>query len=55
MFTKAIRSMKHARKSDFSAYMANLNRGHETNGPTVDEARKDYKAAARSRSIWKGF
>ena len=55
MFRKALKSIRPARKSGFNAYMSNLNRAHETGGPTADEARKDYGAAARSESVWAGF
>ncbi|MCH7801767.1 MAG: hypothetical protein IIC24_09535 [Chloroflexi bacterium] len=55
MFRKALTSIKPARMSGFNAYMSNLNRMHGAGGPTADEARKDYRAAARSESAWAGL
>lgn len=55
MFRKAIKSIKPARNSGFTAYMSNLNRMHRAGGPTADEARKDYSAAARSETVYAGF
>ena len=55
MFKRVLKSIKPNRKTGFNAYMSNLNRTHETGGPTADEARKDYRAAARSASPWTRF
>ena len=51
MLHKFIDTFRHLNDpSGFGLYLNNIQRGGRSGGPTVDEAKKDYKAVARNEA-----
>ena len=51
MFSRFIKAIRPAGKSNFDTYLANLSKSGNRGVPTADEARRDYSAAIKASWI----